>query len=110
MDKTLVCADCAGEFVFTASEQAFFAEKGFTEPRRCQPCRRARKAARGDSPSGSGYSSSSTGGYSSDSWGDPRPAREMFSAVCSECGRQASVPFRPTAGKPVFCSDCFRAR
>ena len=35
VDKTLTCADCGQEFTFTASEQDFYAERGFTEPRRC---------------------------------------------------------------------------
>ena len=35
--------------------------------------------------------------------------REMFEATCSNCGREAQVPFRPTSGKPVYCSDCFRS-
>ncbi len=34
--------------------------------------------------------------------------REMFKAVCSNCGKECEVPFRPTNGKPVFCRDCFR--
>ena len=35
-DKTLVCKDCGKEFIFTAGEQAFYAEKGFqNEPTRC---------------------------------------------------------------------------
>lgn len=38
--------------------------------------------------------------------GDDRP-REMFKAVCSNCGKDCEVPFRPTTGKPVYCSDCF---
>lgn len=46
-DKTLVCKDCGTEFVFTAGEQQFYAEKGFTnEPQRCPECRKARKAQR----------------------------------------------------------------
>lgn len=46
-DKTLVCKDCGSEFIFTEGEQAFYAEKGFTnEPVRCQDCRRARKQQR----------------------------------------------------------------
>ena len=45
-DKTLVCSDCSMEFAFTEREQAFYAEKGFTEPRRCPSCRASRKAAR----------------------------------------------------------------
>lgn len=34
--------------------------------------------------------------------------REMFQTVCSECGKNCEVPFRPTGNKPVFCNDCFR--
>jgi len=46
-DKTLVCKDCGAEFTFSAGEQAFFAEKGFTnEPVRCPACRKARKEQR----------------------------------------------------------------
>ena len=66
--------------------------------------------------SGAGYSSG--GGYSSGAGsygggggggGYERAPREMFSATCSNCGREAQVPFRPTSGKPVYCSDCFRS-
>ena len=45
-NKNLTCADCGQEFVFTASEQDFYAQRGFTEPRRCASCRASRKAAR----------------------------------------------------------------
>lgn len=43
-DKTIVCKDCNNEFVFTAGEQEFYAEKGFSKPVRCKACRDARKA------------------------------------------------------------------
>ena len=103
-DKTLVCADCNQEFAFTASEQQFYSDRQFSEPRRCPSCRAAKKAARGESGGGSysggGYSS---GGYSSG-------PREMFSATCSSCGREAQVPFRPNGSKPVYCSDCFTSQ
>lgn len=33
--------------------------------------------------------------------------RTMFKTVCSNCGKECEVPFRPTTGKPVYCSDCF---
>src|SRR4051812_47278878 len=47
-DRPLPCRDCGTTFVFTAGEQAFYAEKGFTnEPGRCPACRRAYKTARG---------------------------------------------------------------
>ncbi len=34
--------------------------------------------------------------------------RQMFKAICSNCGKECEVPFRPTGNKPVYCSDCFR--
>jgi CxxC-x17-CxxC domain-containing protein len=103
-DKTLVCQDCNQEFVFSASEQQFYAERQFSEPRRCPSCRAARKASRGDFGGGSGMGGGrSSGGYSSG-------PREMFSATCSNCGREAMVPFRPSGSKPVYCSDCFTSR
>ncbi len=85
-------------------------------------CRASRKAARGNG--GGGYGASSGGGYSSSSYGSgggygggggssygdrDRGPREMFTATCSNCGKDAQVPFRPTSGKPVYCSDCFRS-
>jgi len=43
-DKYIRCCDCGAEFVFSASEQQFFAEKGFdNEPKRCPTCRRAKR-------------------------------------------------------------------
>ena len=45
-DKTLKCKECGADFVFTAGEQEFYAERGFqNEPQRCKTCRDARKAA-----------------------------------------------------------------
>lgn len=103
-DKVLSCQDCGQQFVFTAREQEFYAERQFSEPRRCTSCRASRKAARGDSGGfGGGYSSGGFGGRD-------RGPREMFTATCSSCGREAQVPFRPTSGKPVYCNDCFASR
>lgn len=46
-DKTIVCKDCNNEFVFTAGEQEFYAQKGFeNEPVRCKECRDKKKASR----------------------------------------------------------------
>ena len=122
-DKNLTCADCGQEFVFTASEQDFYAQRGFTEPRRCPSCRASRKAARnaegggssyGSYGAGGGYSAGGAGSYGGGGGGGgggyrDRGPREMFAATCSNCGREAQVPFRPTSGKPVYCSDCFRS-
>jgi CxxC-x17-CxxC domain-containing protein len=100
-DKVLTCADCGQEFAFTASEQQFYADRQFSEPRRCPSCRASRKASRGDSGGGN-YAA---GGWASR--GYDRAPREMFSATCATCGRDAQVPFRPSGAKPVYCSDCF---
>ena len=89
-DKTLVCKDCGSEFVFTAGEQEFYAEKGFeNEPSRCIPCRQSRKSQRTSNNS---------------------QRRELFDAVCSYCGAETKVPFRPSGDKPVYCRTCFEAR
>lgn len=51
-DKTLICKECGREFVWTAGEQEFYAEKGFTnEPKRCPECRKKRRTARSRSGS-----------------------------------------------------------
>ena len=108
-DRTLTCADCGNEFSFSSSEQQFYADRGFTEPRRCASCRASRKAARGDS-GGSSYGAGSYGGGGGGGGYASRGPREMFEATCSNCGKPAQVPFRPTSGKPVYCSDCFQRR
>ena len=91
-EKTLHCTDCGMDFSFTAEEQEFYKSKGYTnEPKRCPSCREARKTERGGSRGGS--------------FGQPR---EMFTATCAQCGKDAKVPFEPTSGRPVYCSDCFK--
>ncbi|HEX2141622.1 MAG TPA: zinc-ribbon domain containing protein [Candidatus Limnocylindria bacterium] len=101
-DQVLTCADCGIDFVFSASEQEFFAQKGFTSaPKRCPSCRAQRRASGGGSSYGNG------GGYGGDT-GYSRGPREMFDAVCARCGKDTQVPFRPTGARPVYCSDCFR--
>jgi CxxC-x17-CxxC domain-containing protein len=85
-DEILKCRDCGEDFVFTARDQEFFAEKGFTnKPVRCKNCRNARRN------DGDGR----------------RPAREMHDAVCAQCGKPTQVPFLPKNDRPVYCSDCF---
>lgn len=98
-DKVLSCKECGREFEFTASEQEFYAEKGFrNEPGRCPECRSARKAqARGGRTGGGGSS-----------YG--REARQMFPAVCDSCGTNTMVPFQPSGDKPVYCRDCFQSK
>ena len=97
-DRTLTCADCGTNFTFSADDQAYHAERGFTnEPKRCPDCRATRRSQQGQS---SGYSSG--GSYGGQ--------REMFSTTCASCGKEAKVPFQPRGDKPVYCSDCFRSQ
>lgn len=103
MDQTLTCRDCGQQFVFTAGEQAFYDERGYTPPQRCSSCRQARKAQNGDNGRTGGYSSGGSGGGGG--YGSPR---QMFPATCSECGKATEVPFQPTSGKPVYCRECFQ--
>lgn len=117
-DKTLTCRDCGQPFVFTAGEQAFYQERGFSEPQRCPTCRARRKAERAASGYdaggyGSGYAGSSYAGsgssYAAGSGYSSGP-RQMYPAVCSNCGKQTEVPFQPRSDKPVYCRECFQAR
>jgi CxxC-x17-CxxC domain-containing protein len=105
-DITLVCASCQESFAFSEKDQAFFAEKGFQQPRKCRPCRDAAKQSRGG---GGGYGGgrSGGGGYGGGG-GYDRPKRQLFDAVCSACGVDTQVPFEPTGAKPVYCRDCFQ--
>ena len=80
--------DCGRPFIWTASEQEFYAQKGFSnEPKRCPDDRAARKNQQG---------------------GRSRGPREMFKTVCSNCGNEAMVPFKPSGDRPVLCDNCFK--
>ena len=97
-DKTIKCRDCGARFTFTEKDQEFYREKGYmNEPSRCPKCRAARKSQPRENNRG-GY-----GGYG-------RTERDMFPAVCAGCGKKTTVPFRPSAGKPVYCRDCYQQR
>jgi len=91
-DKVLKCAECNAEFVFTAGEQMFFADKGFkNEPKRCKACKSVR----------------TQGGGGSNSTGTQRVETKT---MCSQCGKETTVPFKPTQGRPVYCRECFQQR
>lgn len=85
-DKTLTCKECGKEFIFTAGEQEFYAEKGFeNEPQRCKACRSARKAA-------------------------GRTEYETFETTCSECGGVARVRVTLKNKPDILCSACFQKK
>ena len=93
-DKSLQCSDCGITFAHSAEDQEFFQSKGYTnEPKRCPECRQARKSERyGNTNNSDGY----------------RAQRQMFPAVCADCGKETEVPFEPREDRPVYCSDCYR--
>ena len=97
-DLTITCRDCGRTFIFRSDEQNFFAEKGYDEPTRCKDCRTARKN-NSNQTSGRGAGGAPNGRFSE---------REMYPAVCASCGKQTQIPFKPTAGRPVYCRDCFQ--
>ena len=103
-DRSIQCVDCGMDFIHSAADQEYYALKGFTsEPKRCTGCRATRRATRD-----TGYDVREIGGPRGYERSDDRPAREFFAVVCSECGNQAQVPFRPRMDRPVYCSDCCR--
>ncbi len=105
VDRTLICVDCGVEFIHSAADQEYYIQKGFTsEPKRCASCRAYRRSTRDG-----GSDMHAFGGPRGYERMDDRGAREYFVAVCSSCGNQAQVPFKPRMDKPVYCSDCFRA-
>jgi CxxC-x17-CxxC domain-containing protein len=88
-DKTLVCIECHQSFIWTAGEQLFYADKNFkNEPKRCRECKNRRSARLGQTPR----------------------ERVETQATCSQCGKDTTVPFRPTQGRPVYCKECFQQR
>ena len=92
-DRVLKCVECGADFVFTAGEQLFYADKGFkNEPKRCKTCKSKRAATLGTTSSSGNYSKVETRTH------------------CSGCGKETTVPFKPTQGRPVFCRECFQQR
>ena len=95
-DIQLTCSDCGQDFTFTAADQTFFQERGYSTPKRCKPCRTAKKNDAGGAGGGGG-------GYrSAPATGTP--------VICSGCGQPTTVPFEPRGDRPVFCRDCYQAR
>src|SRR6202789_1186422 len=104
-DLLLQCSDCGQEFVFTAGEQQFFQERGYSSPRRCKPCRQAKQGSAGGAHGAShsqpqgGYSASAGGGMSTGT-----------TVVCASCGQTTTVPFEPRGDRPVYCKSCYRPK
>lgn len=89
-DLEITCAECATPFAFTEREQEYYRERNLTHPKRCKPCRDARRANFGGSRGAGGE-------------------RERFEITCDQCGKNDTVPFKPSSGRPVLCGECFSA-
>jgi CxxC-x17-CxxC domain-containing protein len=83
VDRELSCAECGSTLLFSAEEQQLLRDKGFNyDPKRCNACKsKAHKGLR----------------------------RIETRVKCSECGRDATVPFKLTGMRPVLCASCFRS-
>jgi CxxC-x17-CxxC domain-containing protein len=92
-DKYIKCSDCGETFIFSAGEQKFFADKNLRYARkRCRECN-AKKSERIKRAKIRGTV--------------PQSNVTITDVVCDECGRDTTVPFIPTQGKPVYCPSCF---
>jgi CxxC-x17-CxxC domain-containing protein len=88
-DRVLQCIDCGTDFIFTAGEQMFFHDKHLkNEPKRCKGCKAKRVAVLSHNDHG----------------------RVETRMTCSACGKETTVPFKPTQNRPVFCRECFQQR
>jgi CxxC-x17-CxxC domain-containing protein len=89
-DLEITCSECNTPFIFSEREQEYYRERNLTHPKRCKACRDARRANFGGSRG-------------------PTGDRQRFEITCDQCGKTDSVPFKPSTGRPVLCSDCFSA-
>jgi CxxC-x17-CxxC domain-containing protein len=107
-DLLLMCSDCGGEFVFTAGEQQFFQERGYSSPRRCKPCRQAKQNSGGGGGGGNhapSHAHQDGGGYSAGAG-----MSSGTTVVCASCGQTTTVPFEPRGDRPVYCKSCYKPK
>ena len=90
--QQLQCVDCGQIFEFSAEDQEFYAQKGYSSPKRCPECRKNRKAARNGGGGSRGF----------------RGERREYTVICAACGCETTVPFKPSNDRPVFCSECYK--
>ncbi len=71
------------------ASRLFYHDRNFTnEPKRCKECKSRRSERGGQAPR----------------------ERVETTTTCSQCGKETTVPFRPTQGRPVLCKECFSSR
>ena len=88
-DKKLICRDCSKEFVWTAGEQKFFSDKGFTNaPIRCADCRKKKRGKFGEEKQST-------------------VVEEFHEIKCAKCNKSSEIPFKPQDPDSILCGDCF---
>ena len=90
----IVCieSNCGRTFQLASGEVEFYVQREFELPKRCQPCRSARKNG---TPTTYAPPATQVHNY------------EINNIICSNCGRDATVPFRPLPNKNVYCKICW---
>ncbi|MFQ6672937.1 MAG: zinc-ribbon domain containing protein, partial [Candidatus Tectimicrobiota bacterium] len=129
-DQPIICSDCGQEFIFTAGEQQFYAERGFDHPpKRCKPCRTLRKQQQatqapvapreapisGPRPRQAPQPNQRPREAASRSQAPREPVARMYQprdvhvTTCQACGVTTRVPFKPQEGRGVYCPECYQA-
>jgi|SRR3989344_1061138 len=84
-DQTIICKDCGKNFIFTARDQEFFAQKGFSNaPTRCRDCRQKKKVT-----------------------AEAAANRVIYKINCKSCGKVGEMAVEPRKPNDVLCADCF---
>ncbi|HRI04758.1 MAG TPA: zinc-ribbon domain containing protein [Pyrinomonadaceae bacterium] len=92
-DKTIQCVGCSDDFIWSAGEQLFYAQKDLLNPpKRCKPCKLAKTRRIADIAI-----AHATG----------KKHRVDVRAQCANCSKSTTVPFYPSQGRPVYCRDCY---
>lgn len=98
-DMSLICHDCGEAYVFSVEEQQAFRAKGRNHaPKRCSACRAARAARK--------PAQNKEKEYNTPTFTATAP-RQLYTVICTECGKETQVPFEPRVGRPVYCGDCY---
>src|SRR4051812_50086177 len=116
-DKTLKCTECGQDFTYTVAEQELHQSLGYqNEPKRCTPCREAKRQRKGGPGGGAGGGGAPRGGGEGGGGrprgggggggGGGRPPRGDFIPICRECGKERQPAFQPPGGPAGVSRGC----
>ncbi len=90
--RLLRCVYCSREFSFTETEQKYFGERGYEEPKRCPTCRGKTKQKEEE--------------HQKNLHGNGNQKTRYYRVSCFSCGAQTTIYYRPTPDRPALCSGC----